>query len=160
MHLLGRKNLICLYGQHTIYTSDYKIVVAYVNCVLKVNANEVIPDQDDVEQYFLSFDEQNFTELIHAWATKMVVISPNLVLRGGRLFLGMSLNRNSLFINKFTRTPSPLLITKGFTENMFHSGVSYEILERLSTECHKTKTKVIILANHNRYKHHNEPIRI
>ena len=31
--------------------------------------------------------------------------------------------------------------------------------EGFSTKCSKTKTKVINLANHNRPKHHNEPIR-
>ena len=34
------------------------------------------------------------------------------------------------------------------------------LLERFSLECHKTKTKLITLANHNRRKQHNEPIRI
>ena len=33
-------------------------------------------------------------------------------------------------------------------------------LERFSIEFRKTKTKVITLANRNRCKHHNEPIRI
>ena len=31
--------------------------------------------------------------------------------------------------------------------------------ERFSIECRKTKTKVISLANHNRRKQHNQPIR-
>ena len=33
------------------------------------------------------------------------------------------------------------------------------ILERFSNECRKTKTKVIIPANHNKHKLPNEPIR-
>ena len=33
-------------------------------------------------------------------------------------------------------------------------------IERFPIECRKTKTKVITLANHNRCKQHNEPIRI
>ena len=33
-------------------------------------------------------------------------------------------------------------------------------LERFSLECRKTKTKVICLANHNRRKQRNKPIRI
>ena len=33
-------------------------------------------------------------------------------------------------------------------------------IERFSIECRKTETKVITLANHNRCKQHNEPIRI
>jgi len=32
-------------------------------------------------------------------------------------------------------------------------------LERFSNECRKTKTKVIIPANHNKHKLSNEPIR-
>jgi len=32
-------------------------------------------------------------------------------------------------------------------------------IERFSNECRKTKTKVIILANHNKNKLPNEPIR-
>ena len=33
------------------------------------------------------------------------------------------------------------------------------VLERFSNECRKTKTKVIILTNHNEDKTQNEPIR-
>ena len=33
-------------------------------------------------------------------------------------------------------------------------------IERFSTECRKTKTKVITLANHRRHRQHNEPIKI
>ena len=32
-------------------------------------------------------------------------------------------------------------------------------VEQFSTECCKTKTKVIMLANHKRHKQHNEPIK-
>ena len=34
------------------------------------------------------------------------------------------------------------------------------MIERFPIECRKTKTKVITLANRNRCKQHNEPIRI
>ena len=34
------------------------------------------------------------------------------------------------------------------------------VLKRFPIECRKTKTKVITLANWNRCKQHNEPIRI
>ena len=49
-------------GQWTRSFDETSFVVAYVNCVLKVNANEVFPDQDYVEQYLLGFDKRNFTE--------------------------------------------------------------------------------------------------
>ena len=39
------------------------------------------------------------------------------------------------------------------------SNVYYLLLELFSIECRKTKTKVITLANRNRRKRRNEPIR-
>ena len=62
--ILTRKNLICIYCQHGRPTEhgdqmmrasdETSFVVAYVNCVLKVNANEVFLDQDD-EQGMLCY---------------------------------------------------------------------------------------------------------
>jgi len=42
---------------------------------------------------------------------------------------------------------------------IFYVGLPKGIIERFSVECRKTKTKPIIMANHNRLEQHNEPIR-
>ena len=46
-----------------------------------------------------------------------------------------------------------------FLNARLHVLINYVYIERFSTKCRKTKTKVITLTNHSRHKQHNEPIR-
>ena len=57
-----------------------------------------------------------------------------------------------LFVEKQKKKPTSI------TAQEFKNYVRHP-LERFYIDCRKIKTKVITLANHNRHKQHNEPIR-
>ena len=49
LHYFQNKIYICN------YKTSFKFIVAYINCVLKVNANEVFPYHDDDLWYYVFF---------------------------------------------------------------------------------------------------------